>query len=479
MYFLIPSIANLLLFLLSDFSINVYFPIGIVDTALESRVVDQHQDKLEGLLEISDKALGAYPPNDNVARVSLLNIINAIRAWNEMYNSIKESQITDSMGELNKQLVHLIGFLQGKRFATVLTKSLQRGSHVAAVAASLLECTTELHRLAQPADVANLSRILRESGVMTQIVRALRAAESLDPLVNVLSFFAGDSAMIKFIGNVGGIRSLCALVENEAARQKAIVVLEQMLTSDAYSVAKGVRESQTIAHLCSLLVSNQHGLRAPVGKIVNSLFEKSNCAELVQCGAVEAVVPVLRTATRDAVSQVLSLLMLMTRAPDSIAALLHAQVGTACVELCGRFGGDHQMVLNVLQLLLAMVQGSPSSQASLMEQGVLALGIQMVRSSAGNEAVVREALNLLAAVASNNPKAQVVIRDAGGVDSLVSCIKVSAAAASYSTTRSASLNSLVVLLFCVPAVSVPLFFFFFFRFSLLTTRTYTLVLFRH
>ena len=87
---------------------------GIVDTALESRVVDQHQDKLEGLLEISDKALGAYPPNDNVARVSLLNIINAIRAWNEMYNSIKESQITDSMGELNKQLVHLIGFLQGK-----------------------------------------------------------------------------------------------------------------------------------------------------------------------------------------------------------------------------------------------------------------------------------------------------------------------------------------------------------------------------
>ena len=109
-----------------------------------------------------------------------------------------------------------------------------------------------------------------------------------------------------------------------------------------------------------------------------------------------------------------------------------------------------------------------------MEQGVLALGIQMVRSSAGNEAVVREALNLLAAVASNNPKAQVVIRDAGGVDSLVSCIKVSAAAASYNTTGSASLNSCFVYQPCLSR-----FFPFFSRFLLLTTRTYTLVLFRH
>ena len=395
-------------------------------------------------MEITDKSLSAYPPNDNVSKLSLVNIVNTIRSWNEMYNSIKESQISDSMVELNKQLVHLIGFLQGKRFATVLTKSLQRGSQVAIMAASLLECTTELHRLAQPADVANLSRVLRESGVMTQLVRALRAAESLDPIMNVLSFFASDSAMIKFIGSVGGIRNLCALVENEAARQKAIVVLEQMLASDAYGVAKAVRESQTISYLCNLLVSNQHGLRAPVGKIINVLFEKSNCAELMQAGAVEAIVPVLRTATRDAVSQVLSLLRLMARAADGVAALLHAQVGTACVEMCGRFAGDHEMVLNVLQLLLALAQGSPSSQASLIDQGVLALGIQMVRSSAGNEAVVREALNLLAAVASNNPKAQVVIRDAGGVDSLVSCIKVSAVAASGTrAVRSLVLSALV------------------------------------
>ena len=402
------------------------FSSGPVDPSSESRLVDQHQDKLEGLLEICDKSLGAYPPNDNVARLSLVNLVNTIRAWNEMYGSIKESKISDSMGELNKQLVHLIGFLQGKRFVAVLTKSLQRGSAVAVVASSLLECTTELHRLAQPADVANLSRVLRESGVMTQLVKTLRAAESLDPIINVLSFFAGDAAMIKFISSVGGLRSLCALVEHEGARQKAIVVLDQMLASDAFGVAKAVRESQTISYMCSLLVSNQHGLRAPVGKIVNALFEQSNCNELVQAGAVEAVVPVLRTATRDAVSQVLSLLLLMARAPDGVAALLNAQLGTACVEMCGRFAGDHQMVLNVLQFLLAMAQGNPSSQGSLMDQGVLALGIQMVRSPAGNEAVVREALNLLAAVASNNPKAQVVIREAGGVDSLVSCIKVRA-----------------------------------------------------
>ena len=238
------------------------FSSGLVDPSAESRLIDQHPDKLEGLLEITDKALGAYPPNDNVARLSLVNLVNTIRSWNEMYSSIRESQISDSMGELNKQLVHLIGYLQGKRFVAVLTKSLQRGTHVAVAASSLLECTTELHRLAQPADVANLSRVLRESGVMTQLVRTLRAAESLDPIINVLSFFAGDSAMIKFIGSVGGICSLCALVEHEGARQKAIVVLDQMLTSDAYGVAKAVRESQTISYLCNLLVSNQHGLRS-------------------------------------------------------------------------------------------------------------------------------------------------------------------------------------------------------------------------
>lgn len=165
---------------------------------------------------------------------------------------------------------------------------------------------------------------------------------------------------------------------------------------------------------------------APVGKIVNAFFEKSTCGELVQAGAVEAVVPVLRTATREAASQVLSLLLFMIVGSEGIAALVNAQVDTACVEMCGRFAGDQQMVLDVLQLLLSMLQGSPSSQSSLMDQGVLGLGIQMMRSPAGNEAVVREALNLVAAVASHNPKAQVVIREAGGVDSLVSCIKVRA-----------------------------------------------------